>query len=382
MINSYLRSFLLAVVVCLYAMSISAQKSPYISKIYDFQPAPGQFVNELPEYESGDTKEDMIRKVQEYLANDERSVVSLGAWGGYIVFGFDHPVANVKGRTDFKILGNALFTGGSSEPGIVYVSYDANKNGVPDDEWYELAGSEYHNPETIHDYRISYYKPSNNHQPIPDPEDNQILDSKYIRWEDNSGGEGYVQMNVSQLQSYWPGWLSETELSFEGTRLPDNSEKISLISYYLHAYDWGYADNVSNNDEAAELNIEWAVDKNGNKVDLAEIHFIKVQTGLNQTCGWIGETSTEVAGAEDLHPDAETGLDSFQANNFVFSYNRMTNQLQIISSNATTAFIYSIRGVMVKSFTVSSGKTVLSCDDLPRGIYILSTDTEKIKFIR
>ena len=24
---------------------------------------------------------------------------------------------------------------------------------------------------------------------------------------------------------------------------------------------------------------------------------------MNQKCGWLGETSTEVAGAEDLHPD-------------------------------------------------------------------------------
>ncbi len=27
-------------------------------------------------------------------------------------------------------------------------------------------------------------------------------------------------------------------------------------------------------------------------------------TALNQQCGWIGETSTEVGGAIDLHPDA------------------------------------------------------------------------------
>ena len=30
--------------------------SPYLSRVYDYCPAPGQFINELPEYEAGDTR--------------------------------------------------------------------------------------------------------------------------------------------------------------------------------------------------------------------------------------------------------------------------------------------------------------------------------------
>ena len=65
---------------------------------------------------------------------------------------FDHTVINVKGKKDFMILGNSFYSdlpeyqekkGGSCEPGIVMVSFDTNQNGLPDDEWYELAGSEY-----------------------------------------------------------------------------------------------------------------------------------------------------------------------------------------------------------------------------------------------
>ena len=384
MISYFVRYFLL-VVVALMSLStvfVSAQKSPYLSKVYDFQPAPGQFVNQIPEYEPGDTKADIIRKAEEYLANNARVMVSLGAWGGYIVFGFDHPVVNKKGHTDFKVLGNTFQEGGSSEPGIVFVSYDANQNGVPDDEWYELAGSEYTNPKTIHNYQIKYYKPSDNHQAVPDPEDRNIIDSEYIRWEDNRGAEGYVKMNVSHLQTYWPEWMNETELSFEGTRLPDNYEKLSLVSYYLHAYDWGYADNKPNDDTATEMNIEWAVDKNGNPVHLDEIHFIKVQTGLNQHCGWIGESSTEITGAVDLHPDAETGLESFQTKDFSFSFDRTTNQLQIISPSKTTAIIYSITGAKLKTLAVYPGNTFLSCSDLPKGIYIVAANQDRFKFIR
>jgi hypothetical protein len=75
------------------------------------------------------------------------------------VVGFDHPIVNVPGEYDFKALGNA-FTN-SSEPGIVMVCQDLNKNGQPDadEPWYELAGSEYNHSQTVHNYEITYYRP-------------------------------------------------------------------------------------------------------------------------------------------------------------------------------------------------------------------------------
>ena len=51
--------------------------------------------------------------------------------------------------------------------------------------------------------------------------------------------------------------------------------------------------------------IDWAVDEQGNHVNLTHIDFIKVYNGMNQYCGWTGETSTEVAAGIDYHPDAE-----------------------------------------------------------------------------
>ena len=43
------------------------QLTPYISKVYDFCPAPGQFVNMLPEFEDGDSHEQIITKVEEQI---------------------------------------------------------------------------------------------------------------------------------------------------------------------------------------------------------------------------------------------------------------------------------------------------------------------------
>ena len=86
--------------------------------------------------------------------------VSLGSFGGYVIVGFDHSIPN-KGGYDFAIQGNAFLSdqGGSNEPGIVWVMQDVNGNGLPDDEWYELKGSETGNGSTIQDYEVTYRCP-------------------------------------------------------------------------------------------------------------------------------------------------------------------------------------------------------------------------------
>ena len=289
-------------------------QSPYINRVYEFMPAPGQFVNDMPYYDKGDTHQDMARKAEECLADDARVIVSLGGYGGYIVFGFDHAVENRPGQMDFEILGNAFYSnanpnasnakkGGSCEAGIVMVSYDENGNGVPDDEWYELAGSEYHNPNSIKRYSITYYRPAKDKPSTPDTSNPAISDTSYIAWRDNQGQQGYVQRNAYHNQSYWPEWVDADSLCFQGTLLPENAmDESGLGTYYvLYAFDWGYADNHPNTDVRSSFNIEWAVNDEGKKVNLPAIHFVKVYTALNQTCGWLGETSTEVMGANDLH---------------------------------------------------------------------------------
>ncbi|MEE0922729.1 MAG: hypothetical protein UIB40_00155, partial [Paludibacteraceae bacterium] len=128
--------------------------SPYIHRVYEYKPAMGQFVNTMPKYEVGDDEQSMCCKCELSLAHNAGGTVTLGGWGGYIVFGFDHPVRNKDGK-DIQIRGNAFRMSGNSEyggsePGIVMVSVDENTNGLPDDTWYELKGSMYAHPSTIH----------------------------------------------------------------------------------------------------------------------------------------------------------------------------------------------------------------------------------------
>ncbi|WP_426275638.1 cell surface protein [Chryseobacterium sp. S-02] len=283
--------------------------SKYISNVFDFRPAVGQFMNEIPEYVNGDTYDKILQKAKSSLVGEGSSMISLGGFGGYVTFGFDHTIPNMEGR-DFKILGNAFWgndanqpRSGSCEPGIIMVAYDRNKNGKPDeDEWYEIAGSEYFKNTTVKNYSITYYKPNENKAPVPGSEFWQT-DVEYLKWEDNLGNSGYKTKNTFHAQSYYPQWLSNTSYTLTGTKLLNNFYDQSGTGVYWvgKSYDFGYADNAPNNDEASNIDISWAVDKNGKYVKLPGIDFVKVYTGTNQEAGWLGEVSTEVAGAYDLH---------------------------------------------------------------------------------
>ena len=298
-----------------------SEHSKYIQAVDEYRPAPGQHVNDVPEYEEGDTEADMIRKCNASVAgksilDTEAHIIALGGWGGYITFHFDHSIANIPGLRDFAVWGNAyqemkkLVFGGMNEAGIVMVSKDVNGNGKPDDPWYEISGSCDVDSvgKVIYGYEVTYKQ-----NPMGD-----------IPWTDNQGNNGTIDRNHYHTQEYYPLWLPDN-LTFKGTRLPDNiwnySDQVdsSWSPYYfvLIGFRYGYADNLPNFTDNADINswnyegcgidISWAVDDNRQPVNLDFIDFVRVYTGLNQKCPqpeWWGETSTEFAGAEDIHLDA------------------------------------------------------------------------------
>ncbi|MDE6329370.1 MAG: cell surface protein [Muribaculaceae bacterium] len=291
-------------------VSEDIEYDPYISRVYEYRPAPGQFVNMIPLYEEGDTEADMIRKAGESICGADGSIISLGGFGGYVTFGFDHTVVNVAGQADFRIWGNAFAdaadavasSGGSAEPGVVMVSADTNGNGLPDDEWYELRGSEDGKPGFLRGYSITYRRPAPDH--IATPSGSSIIDSTYILWTDNTGQSGYMPQTTFHRQSYYPEWIDAEELTFTATRLPSNATDVNGDGtlWRLRPFEYGYVDNYPNDDAARNsFDISDAVDAEGVPVSLPGIDFVRVYTSVNQCCGWIGETSTEIARACDLH---------------------------------------------------------------------------------
>lgn len=292
--------------------------SPYISDVYEYMPAPGQQINKMPKYVDGDTYEDMLVKVADALVGDGRGMISLGGWGGYVTFGFDHTIVNVANKQDFRVEGNA-FTN-SSEPGIIMVSYDANENGEPDDEWFEIEGSGNLTAEnedwyqsavdagndvaTYRDYEMTYHKPE---------VDTPTAIEEYIYWTNNKGEKGYKKKITFHKQSYYPEWISEDNITFSGIRLAENAvDQSGQGSYYvLKSYKYGYVDNHSNRDDRSTVDIDWAVDKDGNKVNLPGIDFVKIYTGVDQENGNLGELSTEISRAFNLHMNDED-IDSIE----------------------------------------------------------------------
>lgn len=273
---------------------VSKESTAYsrnISGVDEYMPAPGQYVNTLPEYTNGDTQATMNGKA--FASLKDSTIITLGAYGGYVTFHFDHTIANVVGKKDFAIFGNSYFapgssTGGNAEPGIVEVAFDKNLNGkADDDEWYELAGSNYNN--CTHNYQITY-----THDAMKD-----------TPWTDSNGATGYVARNTFHSQDYFPQWITADKLTFKGTLLPKNATNKGTggTEYWvLDVFDWGYVDNYPNsNIEKCSFDISWAVDNEGNKIELPGADFIRVYSAENQSCGWIGETSTEVSGARDLN---------------------------------------------------------------------------------
>ncbi|MDR2040478.1 MAG: hypothetical protein LBQ60_21390 [Bacteroidales bacterium] len=259
-----------------------------VTRIFDFLPAPGQFTNDLPEWKEGDTQEDMNIKALNAIRNE---AVSLGGFGGYVVMGFDHVLLNSKGAYDFRIKGNALSTW--SEPGIIMVSYDANANGLPDDEWFEIAGSAYHSSSTIKDYEITYTLAET------DPE-------MLITWTDNRNGSGEIRKNPYHSQGYFPEWLTRKSYTLKGTKLTNENvyDTSGNGSYWVSMpFEYGYVDNCMEIHECSKIKLDWAVDKNGDHVKLKGVDFIRVHTGINALAGWLGEVSTEIYGFEEFNID-------------------------------------------------------------------------------
>lgn len=271
-----------------YFRAADASSSASISKVYEYTPAPGQFINDGVTLTS---QEEACSYAFERLSQGQ--FVSLGAFGGYLIAGFDHSVeSSTDGGFDLQITGNAHSS--SSEPGIIWVSQDENGNGLPDDTWYELRGSEYGKPETWQDYAVTYYRPSSN--------------GTSIEWTDNRGSSGtvdYIPAYHSQ-ETYFPLWITADSYTLRGTRLEDRlvDENGNGSLWIGHPFDWGYADNWSGTDpDIDKFRISDAVRWDGEPADLTYIDFVKIQCGVQAKGGWTGEQSTELTVIRDLHID-------------------------------------------------------------------------------
>ena len=221
---------------------------------------------------------------------------SLGNFGGYITYYYDKPIENNPNNRygiDFYVYGNSFASGGSAgEPGQVWVSEDGEK-------WYALAGSEHYEDSTITDYEITYTKAKNGK----------------TAWTDNQGGSNdgslYTGAWVSASTYYMNDLAKNDTITLKGILLPCVDGTIygdSSTASYSGATKFGYVDYFKNGTIGADVNpytenaesngfdLEWAVDEDGNPVELPNgVHYVKVVTASNIWAGVFGEKSTEVS---------------------------------------------------------------------------------------
>jgi hypothetical protein len=289
---------------------VKALQAQYISEVLEYKPAPGQLTNSAPWG---------VPNSANSLVGGITGSMSLGAFGGYVIFKFENPVENHPDNpfaVDFTIFGNPL--NNFAEHGIVSVMKDENGNGLPDDTWYELAGSDYFFSSTIKGYEVTYTNP--NHTTAAN-----------VPWADNYGNSGIVLTNTFHDQPYYPlidlfPDVNSTEYTLSGTLVANEVVQTTASNFDSYRKAFGYADNQirgttpytvpdnpytlgAENSGGDAFDISWAVNENGEYVDLDVIHFVKVHTGVLADAGWLGEISTEITGAVIVTPNASiTGV--------------------------------------------------------------------------
>jgi hypothetical protein len=307
LLNSIKKLFLTGIIAG-YIIPANAQ---FIPKILDYTPAPGQYTNA-----------DNIGtpSAAASIIGTNKGLVSLGAFGGSITVYFPDGIKNDPANPygiDFTIYGNATATW--SEPGIIQVMKDENKNGIADDTWYEIAGSEHFWTSTNSNYAVTY-------------QNNGLRQAGNIQWTDNQNQSGVIPVNSFHQQAYYPKadlfpTIPTDKYTLGGTRLTnpiDLSNPGQVISYHK---TFGYADNtpvlsytenLPDNPYTAAvegsggdaIDIDWAVDSNKTPVKLDEVNFIRIYTGMNAIAGWLGEISTEITGIRDVEPASASGMQS------------------------------------------------------------------------
>lgn len=283
----------------------TSQYSPYITAMYDFAPAPGTLANDCYK-QDGYTKEDVMKIVLGRIDNTSVGyLLDLGSFGGSVVVGFDHTVINIPGERDFRVYGvNESVPNFVTAPGLLFVAYDKNGNGKPDDdEWYEIKGSAHKDNIVDSNFSVTYHRPAKDKAPVQVGPFDPFQDRESVLTE-NSLGESFYLSLLRNRKDLCPSWIDQDKFTFTGKRFNIDIKPQVAGQYTLWQYDildWGYA-----NAKDPDIDIDWAIDKDGNKVHLPGIDYIKVVNCVSSDdivrySSLQTTASTKFAGAADLH---------------------------------------------------------------------------------
>lgn len=270
---------LLALLVSCEGSEVATVEDNYLVKVFEYVYAPGQHAQLAMMSDTSKITGDPT----------ENSFVYLGGFGGYFSAAFARAIVNETGD-DFAVWS---LKGASAEPAIVWVMTDLNGDGLPNETWYELKGSEFEN--SLRNYTVTYTRTDT-----------------CVNWFDSNGSSGQLipGYGATDSRNWW--WVDQSTdtVSFTCTLLPNVMEDVDTASTQSwvnvsKGFEWGYAENLlgadyNMSDGYNTFDISNAVDADGNPVILNKIRFIKVQSSVFQIAGWLNEISAEIKGASEL----------------------------------------------------------------------------------
>ena len=239
--------------------------------------------------------------------------VSLGAAGGYIQMDLTSPIYNLATNpygVDFIVYGNAF--NGNPEAGAVKVYGYAE--GATTAAWYDLAGSLYYDSISKNNSTVSYKKVDSGSE-------------AGIWYKVNDGA--WTKFNTNTSTGWWPtaseylnGWGNVDGVTWDQTNNIITYTGVSLVkdTDTTNDYQFGYFDihingsnygavenpyTITNTQSGGDgFDLSWAVDANGNPVNLTHITKVRLYTAAALTSNGsafttpsiFGETSAEVCG--------------------------------------------------------------------------------------
>ena len=261
--------------------------------------------------------------------NPERTLAGTGGWalqittgsfGGYVTYYFEDGITNDPGHPygiDFTVYGNVR--GRTGGPGTVLVS----ENGT---DWYELAGSEHYDANTLWNYEVTYHRTESGTVSFTDNQgrsetlvragnDFQYPNAEYYplhKWTDaekdsltfrgtlllGANGLDFSQQDATAMSAAW----GYTNLASPGSLELDNDA--NYIVKAVNPYALPGMNNGSN-----EFDLAWAVDTDGKPVYLDKVHYVKVQGGtLIQPTTTKDERSALLSTVAKMPVSADAGI--------------------------------------------------------------------------
>jgi hypothetical protein len=306
--------------VCLFG---SAAADDFAVAVIEYQPAPGQFINNPnfndpsvtlgPPTGGGTTAADLT------------DVLSLGGFGGSLTLAFSKTVLNDPRNPlglDAIIFAPAFWPVGDPqlrflEPAVLEISQDSNGNGLPDDTWFVISGSHLANPPqnslvvqswddnpntstppgnlswypdpTLYPSIGSVYSSSGYMLPLGLPDPTSVFEvvwgyadsSPTLLLGDRSGATGSSNDNQLTDPEDMPGMLPGCLYT-----VPDDPMTIGIDPY-------------SGGGDA--FDIDWAVNPStGLPAGLDGFNFVRIRTGQNGINGPLGEISAEIDAVSDV----------------------------------------------------------------------------------